>query len=217
MIIVIVASVLVFLALFVGCVAWRFWRKRRRASQNATGQVEGVHSHANPKHIDIEDPDPKHRTGTKSGNPEIIRNFVASKRNEKNTNKTQDITVEEKLPEGTKSKEIARWEFLTTFWTTSMLEERKIKNTVIRLPFILVVTCLTFMWPWFNRDYSSSFCASFLLFEHHNLVRALEASIIHSCLLITYRSTNFPSSILANRGGNGFSRSNRGRPLKLSW
>lgn len=108
MIIVIVASVLVFLALFVGCVAWRFWRKRRLASQNATGQVEGVHSHANPKHIDIEDPDPKHRTGTKSGNPEIIRNFVASKRNEKNTNKTQDITVEEKLPEGTKSKEIAR-------------------------------------------------------------------------------------------------------------
>ena len=137
MIIVIVASVLVFLALFVGCVAWRFWRKRRRASQNATGQVEGVHSHANPKHIDIEDPDPKHRTGTKSGNPEIIRNFVASKRNEKNTNKTQDITAEEKLPEGTKSKEIARWEFLTTFWTTSMLEERKIKKHSHQITFYL--------------------------------------------------------------------------------
>lgn len=129
MIIVIVASVLVFLALFVGCVAWRFWRKRRRASQNATGQVEGVHSHANPKHIDIEDPDPKHRTGTKSGNPEIIRNFVASKRNEKNTNKTQDITAEEKLPEGTKSKEIARGSLelsdITTTTTTARSSTRE--------------------------------------------------------------------------------------------
>lgn len=107
MIIVIVACVLVFLALFVGCVAWRFWRKYKRASQDAAGQVEGVHSHANPKQIDIEDPDPKHCASARSGNPEIIRNFVASKRNEKNTNKTQDTITEEKLSKGTESKEIA--------------------------------------------------------------------------------------------------------------
>ncbi|PFX26363.1 hypothetical protein AWC38_SpisGene8964 [Stylophora pistillata] len=76
--------------------------------QDATGQVEGVPSHANPKQIDIEDPDPKHCASSRSRSPEIIRNFVASKRNEKITNKTKDTISGEKLSKGTESKEIAR-------------------------------------------------------------------------------------------------------------
>lgn len=108
MIIVIAASILVVLALFVGCVAWRFWRKRRRASQDAAAEVVGAQAQAKPKQIDIEDPDPEHCAGARSGNPEIIRNFVASKRNEKNTNKTQENLAEEKHSKGKEHKENTR-------------------------------------------------------------------------------------------------------------
>ena len=108
MIIVIVASVLVVLALLVGCVAWRFWRKRRRASQDAAAAAVEAQAQVNPKQIDIEDPDPKHCAGARSGNPEIIRNFVASRQNEKNTNKTQENSAEDKPPKGKAHKENAR-------------------------------------------------------------------------------------------------------------
>ena len=109
MVIAIVASVLVILALIVGCVAWRFWRKRRRASQDAADAAAmEAQAQANPKQIDIEDPDPKYCAGARSGNPEIIRNFVASKQNEKNTNKTQENPADEKLPKGKAHKENTR-------------------------------------------------------------------------------------------------------------
>lgn len=108
MIVVIVASVLVLLALIVGCVAWRFWRKRRRAAQDAAAVAVEAQAQVNPKQIDIEDPDPKHCAGARSGNPEIIRNFVSSKQNEKNTNKTQGNSAEDKLEKGKAQKESAR-------------------------------------------------------------------------------------------------------------
>lgn len=108
MIVVIVASVLVLFALIVGCVVWRFWRKRKRAAQDAAAVAVEAQAQANPKQIDIEDPDPKHCAGARSGNPEIIRNFVASKHNEKNTNKTQENSAEDKLEKGKEHKENAR-------------------------------------------------------------------------------------------------------------
>lgn len=108
MIVVIVASVLVVLALIAGGVAWRFWRKHRRASQEAAAAAVEAQAQVNPKQIDIEDPDPKHCAGARSGNPEIIRNFVSSKQNEKNTNKTKDNPVGDKLPKRKADKENAR-------------------------------------------------------------------------------------------------------------
>lgn len=91
MIVAIVVSVLVFIILIAACVAWKFWRKRKRrrdAEHEAAGSVKAAQ--ANPKQIDIEDPDPKYSAGARSGNPEIIRNFVSSKQQEKNTNKAQE-------------------------------------------------------------------------------------------------------------------------------
>lgn len=108
MIVVIVASLLVLFALIVGGVAWRFWRKRRRAAQEAAAVAVEAQAQVNPKQIDIEDPDPKHCAGARSGNPEIIRNFVSSKQNEKNTNKTQQNSAEDKLEKGKAHKENAR-------------------------------------------------------------------------------------------------------------
>lgn len=108
MIVVIVASVLVLFTLIVGCVVWRFWRKRKSAAQDAAAVAVEAQAQANPKQIDIEDPDPKHCAGARSGNPEIIRNFVASKHNEKNTNKTQENSAEDMLEKGKAHKENAR-------------------------------------------------------------------------------------------------------------
>ncbi|XP_020604234.1 delta-like protein 1 isoform X2 [Orbicella faveolata] len=108
MIVVILASVLVLLALIVGGVVWRYWRKRRRAAQDAAAVAVEAQAQVNPKQIDIEDPDPKHCAGARSGNPDIIRNFVASKQNAKNTNKTQENSAEEKLEERKAHKENAR-------------------------------------------------------------------------------------------------------------
>jgi len=99
MIVAIVVSILVVLILIVACVAWKFWRKRRREANHVTaGAVESAQ--VNPKQIDIEGADPKHCAGARSGNPEIIRNFVASKQHEKNTNKTQENLGDEKKLKG---------------------------------------------------------------------------------------------------------------------
>lgn len=108
MIVAIVVAVLVILLLIVACVAWKFWRKRRREAADSVtaGAVESAQ--VNPKQIDIEGPDPKHCAGTRSGNPEIIRNFVASKQHEKNTNKTQESLGDEKTLKGKEPKENVR-------------------------------------------------------------------------------------------------------------
>lgn len=86
--------------------AWKFWRKHRRGPDNDTaGAAEQSAQAANPKQIDIEDPDLKHCAGARSGNPEIIRNFVASRQQEKNTNKTQENLADEKILKGKKFRE----------------------------------------------------------------------------------------------------------------
>ena len=107
MIVVIVISVVVVLVLIVACVGWKFWRKRRREAERVTvGAVESAQ--ANPKQTDKEDPDPKHCAGVRSGNPEIIRNFVSSRQQEKNTNKTQEQLGDDKKLKGTAMQENAR-------------------------------------------------------------------------------------------------------------
>ena len=101
-------SIVLVLILIVACVAWKFWRKsRREAADHVTaGAVESAQ--VNPKQIDIEDSDPKHCAGARSGNPEIIRNFVSSKQHEKNTNKTQENLADKKIPKGKALKENAK-------------------------------------------------------------------------------------------------------------
>lgn len=107
MIVAIVISVVVVLVLIAACVAWKFWRKRRREAEHVNAGA-GQSAQANPKQIDIEDPDPKHCAGARSGNPEIIRNFVSSRQQEKNTNKTQEQLGDDKKLKGTALQENAR-------------------------------------------------------------------------------------------------------------
>lgn len=106
MIVSIVVSLIILLLCIVACMAWKFWRKHRRDPDNDTaGTAEQSAQAANPKQIDIEDPDSKHCAGARSGNPEIIRNFVASRQQEKNTNKTKENLGDEKILKGKKFRE----------------------------------------------------------------------------------------------------------------
>lgn len=120
----IVVSLIILLLCIVACMAWKFWRKHRRDPDNDTaGTAEQSAQAANPKQIDIEDPDSKHCAGARSGNPEIIRNFVASRQQEKNTNKTKENLGDEKILKGKKFRENTKVSLelsdLTTVKTTT--------------------------------------------------------------------------------------------------
>lgn len=140
MIVAIVVSVIVVLILIAACVAWKFWRKHRRESADhvTEGAVESGQIR-NPKQIDIEDADPKHCAGARSGNPEIIRNFTSSKQPVKNTNEKQEhLEEKERKLKSVPLQENARTSLelsdITTTTTTTIRKTTRMNLDELYLP-----------------------------------------------------------------------------------